>query len=71
MLGFTARAVGDPTLRVDHHEIAEAAWFTRDEVRGVGEWGAESFDAVGVLRGLPSTMSIARQLINDWLDRGQ
>jgi NAD+ diphosphatase len=69
MLGFTARVVGDPTLQLDPVEIAEGGWFTRAEVRRAGEWGAESAEAAGaVLRGLPPTMSIARQLINAWLD---
>lgn len=66
MLGFSALLDGDPTLRIDGSEIVEAGWFSRAEVRRTADWGAE---AAGLerLRGLPSTMSIARQLINSWL----
>ncbi len=72
MLGFTARLAGDPTLRIDGDEIAEAGWFSRDEVRAAADWGTPEADSAGgaagaQLRGLPSTMSIARQLINSWL----
>jgi NAD+ diphosphatase len=70
MLGFTALVDGDPTLRLDDDEIVEAGWFSREEVRRTGEWGDEHAVPDGelpVLRGLPPTMSIARQLINGWL----
>jgi NAD+ diphosphatase len=66
MLGFTARLDGDDTLRIDADEIVEAGWFSRAEVRRAADWGNEVAPA-GPLRGLPSTMSIARQLINSWL----
>jgi len=69
MLGFTARLDGDPTLRIDEAEICEAGWFTRDEVRRATDWGSDE-PGSGQLRGLPSTMSIARQLINGWLATG-
>jgi NAD+ diphosphatase len=71
MLGFTAVLDGDDTLVIDHDEMAEAGWFTRDEVRRAVDWGDEANPAAppeeAVLRGLPSAMSIARQLINNWL----
>lgn len=71
MLGFTAVLDGDDTLVIDHAEIAEAGWFTRDEVGRAVDWGdegsAEAPPEDAVLRGLPSSMSIARQLINNWL----
>ena len=75
MLGYTALLDGDPTLRIDGGEIVEAGWFGRDEVRRASDWGAEGRLGDGkagppndaVLRGLPSMMSIARQLINSWL----
>ncbi len=70
MLGFSARLDGDPTLRLDDAEIVEAGWFSRAEVRRATDWGAADrgpADSPGRLRGLPSTMSIARQLINTWL----
>jgi NAD+ diphosphatase len=53
MLGFTARVVGDPTLHLDGNELAEAAWFTRDEVRAR-------------LVKLPPSISIAHRIITDW-----
>jgi NAD+ diphosphatase len=67
MLGYTALLDGDPTLRVDGGEIVEAGWFTRAEVRRATDWGSEPADLEVQLRGLPSAMSIARQLINTWL----
>jgi NAD+ diphosphatase len=70
MLGFTALLDGDPTLRIDEDEIVEAGWFTRAEVRATGDWGAPDQQGAGPLRGLPPTMSIARQLINGWLADG-
>jgi len=69
MLGYTARVAGDPRLVIDAEEIVEAGWYTREEVRRTADWGSEP--PVGIdapaLRGLPGTMSIARQLINAWL----
>jgi NAD+ diphosphatase len=57
MLGFTARVEGDPTLRLDPTEIEEARWFTREELRsGSGP------------RALPPAVSIARHIIDRWLD---
>ena len=70
MLGFTAELDGDPSLRPDPSEIAEAGWFTRDQVLGARDWGAESPTADGRLRALPSHMSIARQLIDAWVAAG-
>jgi NAD+ diphosphatase len=57
MLGFTARVDGDPTLRIDDDEIEEARWFSREELRsGNGP------------RALPPPVSIARNLIDRWVD---
>jgi NAD+ diphosphatase len=57
MLGFTARVDGDPTLRLDEDEIEEARWFTRDELRsGSGP------------RVLPPPVSIARHIIDRWVE---
>lgn len=71
MLGYTARVAGDTRLVIDADEIAEAGWYTREEVRRTTDWGAESAAVAGggppELRGLPGAMSIARQLINAWL----
>ncbi len=57
MLGFTAQVDGDQTLVVDQDEIAEAAWFTR----------AELLDPNRVRPKLAPSISIAYQLIKDWL----
>jgi NAD+ diphosphatase len=57
MLGFTARAEGDLTLRLDDEEIEEAQWFSRDQLRS-GEGP----------RALPPPVSIARNIIDRWLD---
>jgi NAD+ diphosphatase len=55
MLGFVARAV-DQELRIDHDEIEEARWFTRDELRsGSGP------------QALPPAVSIARHIIDRWV----
>lgn len=56
MLGFFARAV-DTDIEVDGEEIAEARWFSRDELRDAVEAGE-------VL--LPGEVSIARRLIETW-----
>lgn len=56
MLGFHAEAVGGE-LRIDRDELSDARWFHRDEVRARREIGLE----------LPSRVSIARRLIEDWL----
>jgi NAD+ diphosphatase len=53
MLGFTARLDGDPTIRLDDAELAEARWFTREEVRQQ-------------LFRLPPSVSIAHRIISDW-----
>ncbi len=58
MVGFVAESVGDE-IRVDGREIESAAWMTRDEVR------RETQDGTLVLA---SAKSIARRLIEDWLD---
>jgi NAD+ diphosphatase len=71
MLGYTARVAGEPKLVIDDDEIVEAGWYTRDEVRRATDWGTEPVTEADAtlpsLRGLPGTMSIARQLINAWL----
>jgi NAD+ diphosphatase len=57
MLGFTARVDGDLHLRVDDDEIEEAHWFTREQLRS-GEGP----------RALPPPVSIARNIIDRWVD---
>jgi NAD+ diphosphatase len=56
MLGFHAEAEGGE-LRIDRVELSDARWFHRDEVRARREIGLK----------LPSRVSIARRLIEDWL----
>lgn len=57
MLGFWARAGGRPPIRVDEEEIAEAHWFSRDELR--------ASMAAGEIR-LPPPVSIAHRIIESW-----
>ena len=57
MLGFTARACAT-ALHVATDELADARWFTREELQNCPE--DERFR-------LPRRVSIARRLIEDWL----
>ena len=57
MLGFRARATGSLQIVVDSDEIAEARWFSRDELRA-------SIDS-GEIR-LPPPVSIAHRIIESW-----
>ncbi|MFE3541713.1 NAD(+) diphosphatase [Nocardia sp. NPDC059177] len=66
MLGFAA--VGDPAqeLVFSDGEIAEAHWFTRDEVRAalrLGDWSARDTEARLLV---PGSISIARTIIESW-----
>ncbi|MGA7053832.1 MAG: NAD(+) diphosphatase, partial [Mycobacterium sp.] len=65
MVGF--HAVGDPdeAFSFNDGEIAEAAWFTRDEVRAAldaGDWTSASVSKLL----LPGSISIARVIIESW-----
>ena len=65
MVGF--HALGDPSedFSFNDGEIAEAAWFTRDEVRAalaVGDWTSSSDSKLL----LPGSISIARVIIESW-----
>ena len=65
MVGF--HAIGDPEQEFAFHdgEIAEAAWFTRAEVREAldhGDWGSDSDSRLL----LPGSISIAREIIESW-----
>lgn len=65
MVGF--HAVADPTeeFAFNDGEIAEAAWFTRDEVRAAlaqGDWSSSSDSKLL----LPGSISIARVIIESW-----
>lgn len=65
MVGF--HAIGDPEQEFVFHdgEIAEAAWFTRAEVRAALEEGDWSSDSSSRLL-LPGSISIAREIIESW-----
>lgn len=58
MLGFTAARVGGE-LRIDPGELEDAGWFQRSRIPELVE--------TGELR-LPGRVSIARRLIEEWLD---
>jgi len=68
MIGF--HALGDPEqpFAFRDGEIAEAAWFTRDEIRtalGEGDWSSGSESRLL----LPGSISIAREIIESWAFR--
>ncbi len=61
MLGFRARAAAGQEIRVDADEIAEAHWFSRDELTAAiaaGQWR------------LPPPVSIAHRIIESWYGAG-
>jgi NAD+ diphosphatase len=65
MVGF--HAIGDPEqpFSFNDGEIAEAAWFTRAEVREAlehGDWNSQSDSRLL----LPGSISIAREIIESW-----
>ena len=68
MVGF--HAIGDPEqeFAFNDGEIAEAAWFTRAEVRTALEAGDWTSDSQSRLL-LPGTISIAREIIESWAYR--
>jgi NAD+ diphosphatase len=57
MLGFSARALDDRIV-VDNHEIEQARWYSREELKASPE--NETFR-------LPRRDSIARRLVDDWI----
>ena len=62
MLGFRARARSREIV-VDNDEIEEAHWFEAEELREFGEWGDEGSGFC-----LPRRDSIARYLVNSWME---
>jgi NAD+ diphosphatase len=69
MVGFHAIADPDQEFSFNDGEIAEAAWFTRDEVRAalaLGDWSSD--DEAKLL--LPGSVSIARVIIESWAQAG-
>jgi len=65
MLGFVASAVSSE-LVLDPQELANAGWFSADDLSGFGEWADddEGFK-------LPRKDSIARYLIDGWIAKQQ
>jgi NAD+ diphosphatase len=57
MLGFRAHATGSLEIKVDDEEIAEAAWFARQELAAA--------IADGTIL-LPPPVSIAHHIIQSW-----
>ncbi len=74
MLGFVARLDGDASLHLDPVEMAEAGWFTREELRTAADWTDDAGsadlapDPEHRLRAIPPHFSISRYLIDEWLD---
>ncbi|MEJ6536770.1 MAG: NAD(+) diphosphatase [Mycobacterium sp.] len=65
MIGFHALGDPDQDFAFNDGEIAEAAWFTRAEVRAAleeGDWSSESTSRLL----LPGSISIAREIIESW-----
>ncbi|NGM21494.1 NAD(+) diphosphatase [Roseomonas stagni] len=59
MLGFHAEGLTD-AITIDPEELQDARWFTREEMRDAAAHGFS----------LPRIDSIARRLIEDWLEHG-
>lgn len=78
MLGFCAQADPAQPLVFSDGEIAEAHWFTRDEVRAAlaaGGWRSrpeegEAAPAGGARLLLPGSISIARTIVESWVAAG-
>ncbi|HEY3632341.1 MAG TPA: NAD(+) diphosphatase [Jatrophihabitantaceae bacterium] len=71
MVGFVARLSGDPSLHLDPKEMAEAHWFTRDEVQQAAD-GADNgtpADPDARIHFVSPRLSISRYLIDGWLAR--
>jgi NAD+ diphosphatase len=69
MVGFVARLDGDPSITLDPVEMAEAAWFSREEVRQAAEWtdAGAGADPSRQLRGVSPRLSISRFLVDEWV----
>ena len=63
MLGYRATAV-NTEIHIEREELADARWFTPDEISQFGEWGANISDETPRL---PRQDSIARWLVETWL----
>ncbi len=62
MMGCLAEGVSDE-ITVDSVEIAEARWFTRDEVKA-------ALGGDNSVLGVPPAMAIAHQLLRAWIEDG-
>jgi NAD+ diphosphatase len=60
MLGFRAAATGSTDIKVDADEIAEANWYSRDDLTA-------AIDNGDLL--LPPPVSIAHRIIESWFGR--
>jgi NAD+ diphosphatase len=70
MVGFIARLDGDPSISLDPIEMADAGWFTRDEITRARDWTDDlsaPADGTQRLRAIPPHLSISRFLIDRWL----
>jgi NAD+ diphosphatase len=68
MVGFHAVADPGEGFVFNDGEITEAAWFTREEVRAAlaaGAWDGGNADAKLLL---PGSISIARTIIESWVE---
>ena len=63
MLGYRATATSTE-ISIDNEELADARWFSPEEVARFGEWGA---DIPNDMPRLPRRDSIARWLVETWL----
>ena len=63
MLGFYATAT-TTEITVDDVELASARWFNTDEIKSAGDWGDAS-----ALDQLPRKDSIARHIVNTWVEK--
>jgi NAD+ diphosphatase len=71
MLGFCCRVEGDQLVRPDHVEMADARWFSRQEVQRAADRtdsGGDP-DPDAVLQFISPQLSISRYLIDLWLAR--
>lgn len=62
MLGFEAKATSTQ-ISCDPDELADARWFTREQIRSFGNWGDDTDNFK-----LPRPDSIARHLIDRWVN---
>jgi len=62
MLGFIAQAKYQD-ITIDENEIADARWFTADDIKKFNQWGDDEPSTFK----LPRPISISRTLIDDWL----